>query len=249
MKRKIIIFSVLLILFCAGFYFIRKHYNRVENRVLRDVKFNADFFMFTDALCRKYKLPVVLECSNYSRPPVMAPRISYSAKKTTVRQLLDAVIPKEDFIWEIHGNVVHIISKELASRPDYQMNSVIEHFSAKDVDRNTLIKLAVAQAGKGNASEPLVYGEFPYKRFNVEFDPPKISIDAKHATLREILDQISRKADFCYSVKQSKNYDVSFSTVPYGSYALWIMLPDDLLTSGIDNAQPALLSGRSNVVW
>ena len=249
MKRKTIMFSILLILLCAGFYFVRKYYNRVENRVLRNVTFNDDFIMFADSLCRIYKFPVVLESSNYSRPPVMAPRILYSAKKTTVRQLLDAVIPKKDFIWEIHGNVVHIISKELVSRPDYQMNSVIEHFSAKDVDRNTLIRLAVAQAGKGNASEPLVYGEFPYKKFNIKFDPPKVSIDVKHATLREILDQISRKADFCYSVKQSKNYDISFSSVPYGSYALWIMLPDDFLTGGIDEVQPAVLSGRSNVKW
>lgn len=224
MKRKTIL-SLILIFTCAVSYFIYLQYRRVEDRVLKNIGF-YDSPRCINELCRKHKIPIVLEGYDHGSEYGGAKTNVYSAEKITVRQLLDKIVPK-DFTWTSNGKVIHIISKNLASRPDYQMNTIIERFSAKNVDRNTLIHMAVAQAGKGAASEPLVYGEFPFKRFNYKFDPPKISIDMKHATLREILDQISLKADFCYTVERAKNGDVLFTGVPVGSYALWIVISQD----------------------
>lgn len=261
MKRKTIVISVLVVLVCVAFYFVHKQYSTdnqvaeprvfIENQVLRDIALHDNLPNCVNELCRKYKIPVVLEGhDNYSTYAHKKTK-TYSAKEITVRQLLDTIVPKDDFIMEKHGNIMHIISKAVASRPDYQMNTVIERFSARNVDRNTLIKSAVAQAGKNNASEPLVYAEFPHKRFKIKFDPPKISIDMKHATLREILDRISQKADFCYSVERGVNADVSFSSyVPVGSYAQWITIwsdwffpfPDEQVqqSSGTASASPVI---------
>ena len=122
MKRKTIIISILLIIVCAIFFFIRQH-NRIENRVLKDVAFNYRLDDFVNNLYFKYKIPIVMEGSDYSLTDD-TPLISYSAKKTTVRQLLDAIVPEKDFIWTTNGNVIHVISTELASRPNYQMNFV-----------------------------------------------------------------------------------------------------------------------------
>lgn len=228
MKRKTIGLSVLIILVCGAFYLIYKHCTRVENRILKDVTFNDDLFTLTDNLYFEHKVPIVLEGFEYTLPPNAPPIITYSAKKTTVRQLLDSVVPQTNFTWTTDGNVIHIISPALVSRPDYQMNSVIEHFSAKDADRNTLIKLALAQVEKNNISEPLVFEVYPYAKNDIIFDPPKISIDMKHATLREVLDQISRKAGICYEILRWKNRNpVSISGVPSGAYALCLIVMDD----------------------
>lgn len=229
MKRKTIVFSVLLIV-CVGFYFVREHYARIENRILRDIETDTYLLSYADVLCREYKIPIVVEGYDHSAAYAHTKRTSYLVKKATVRQLLDKIVPPKDFIWETHGDAIHIISRKLASRSDYQMNSVIGHFSAKNVDRNTLIKLAIARTTKPTNLEPLIYGEVPFKKYN-KADPPKISINVKHATLREVLDEISLKANFCYNIEWAQNPDSSFaSQVPIGSYALWLTIPADLPT-------------------
>lgn len=230
MKRKTIGISVSLILVCGAFYFIYKHYARVENRILKEVTFNDDLVSFVDKLYYEHEIPIVLEGFDHTLPLNTRQEISYSAKKMTVRQLLDSVVPQTNFTWTTDGDVIHIISPALAARPDYQMNSVIEHFSAKNADRNTLIKLALAQVEKNNISEPLVFEVYPYAKNDIIFAPPKISINMKHATLREILDRISLKAGICYQIMRTKNYNsVSYLGVPPGEYVLGLVVLDDLV--------------------
>lgn len=229
MKRKIIGIFILLILICVAFY-LYKRYTPVEKRGLKDIAFNDNLLDCVDKLYFEHNIPIVLEGFEYTLPPNAPPRISYSAKKTTVRQLLDSIVSQKSFSWTTDGNFIHIISTALASRPDYPMNSVIEHISAKNVDRNVLIKLALAQIEKNNVSEPLIFVEYPYAKYDIIFDPPKISIDIKHATLREVLDQISRKGGINYEVQREKNHDPAYALrAPLGSYVLWLMVKEDFV--------------------
>lgn len=222
MKRKIILFSALLLV-CAGLYAIYRRYNRVEDKVLKNITFSDSSRYIVD-LCEEHKIPIVLEGLDHHSEYGGAKTNVYSAEKITVRQILDKIVPK-NFMWTSNGRVIHIIDRQLAAQPDYQMNTVIERFVAWKMDRNMLIHMAVAEAKKGAAPEPLAYYEFPFEQYGYKKpDLPKISINRKGATLREILDEISLKADFCYDIERAKHPFL----VPGGSYGRFVVVVSDL---------------------
>ncbi|MBU2530259.1 MAG: hypothetical protein KKD35_04380, partial [Elusimicrobia bacterium] len=121
MKRKIIIFSVFILL-CAGFYFGYKHYvhTRTENLVLRNITIDSYIPRSIDELCRKHKIPIVLE--DYNNTPSFyahIPKKMYPIEKITVQLFLNEIVPKKYFIRKKYRNVIHIISREFDSISDY----------------------------------------------------------------------------------------------------------------------------------
>ena len=212
MKRKIFI-SILIILICAiSIFLARRQDSHIEDAILTDITLNDELFNVINVLYLDHHIPIAIEIDYASYHP--SEKIRYSAKETTVRELLNTIVPKEEFVWKVDGDFIHIISKTLLSRSDYQLNIQIKSFYAADIERDVLIKRALDQASIHDVPEPIAFTGLPYaklsKSFRVNLVLPKISIDLKNVTLREVLDQISKKSGVSYCVLRNRKSDGSY---------------------------------------
>ncbi|MBI4801589.1 MAG: hypothetical protein HY796_03600 [Elusimicrobia bacterium] len=151
-------------------------------------------------------------------------KISYSTPKTTARELLDAVVPKNSFVWRAEGDVIHIISKSLATRSDYQLNATIERFSERG-DYNSLILKALEQVQQRNFPEPVLFEPFSYKDWNIKKQLCPFKVKARNTTLRQLLDQIALKGGILYSVRRLQNNGLLRNT--NCAYYFWLPLTED----------------------
>lgn len=193
--KKIFILAVFAIV-CV-FVFIAIRNSNVADRTLKNVYINSGLGSLGELYIWKiYKIPIVMETDATEESSA---KIFYSAKKTTMREILDAVVPKKTFEWRAEGGVIHIIERSLNARPDYPLNAPIEKFSGKG-DYNELILKALAQINPHNFPVPLSFGPFPYKAFHIEKQLHKYTVRAHNVTLRQLLDRIILKGGVYYDV-------------------------------------------------
>lgn len=86
---------------------VRKPRNVVPmaERTLENVEFRGSVSGITFYLWKDYKIPAVVEYDDDSDGNY------YSAKATTVQKMLDAVVPKEKFIWREERRGLSILSR------------------------------------------------------------------------------------------------------------------------------------------
>lgn len=198
MKLKHILALVIFAAICIPvFYF----FFNIENRTLKNVEMDGHFGPASVSLTYDYKIPVVGEVD---ATDAYKTKVSYSARKTTVKKLLDAIVPKDTFVWRNEGGVIHIIEKSLDKRPDYPMNAPIKRFSETG-NYNTVVQKALEQARSRNSPEPLVLGSFYFTN-----NPCWFKITAHDTTLRKVLDKIALKIGTTYSVMRNRNKDGSY---------------------------------------
>ncbi|MBI4802536.1 MAG: hypothetical protein HY796_08440 [Elusimicrobia bacterium] len=218
MKLKIIL---ALAFFAAIYVPVLYFFFNIENRTLKNVQIEANFWRAGIILADDYKIPVVVEVDAMD---AYRTKVSYSARKTTVKKLLDAIVPKDSFVWRTEGGVIHIIEKSLDKRPDYPMNAPIKRFSDTG-NYNTVIQKVLEQARSLNFPEPLVLGPW----FNTE-NLCWLKITAHNTTLRKVLDKIAVKRGIMYSVVRRQNDD--------GSYYFSVDLLPTVAWPGLSSANP-----------
>ncbi|MBI4803561.1 MAG: hypothetical protein HY796_13665 [Elusimicrobia bacterium] len=181
----------------------------IEDRVLENVKIDYGFDNLPGYMWHNHRIIIVEEFDTLisSYPGKML----YSADKTTVRELLNAVVPLKDFVWRTEGNVIHIISKSLDKRADYQLNAEIEQFS---------------ETGNYYDMVVMVYGQVRHRNFPEELSPLLLSffnpdfkkslcpfkIKVRNITLRQLLDRIALESKgkiHYYSVHRVRERDGS----------------------------------------
>lgn len=208
MKHKKILISIFLAALCVlGFLFIRERYVDIADRTLKNVKIDYPLIFLGGDIWGNYKIPIVVESDAATHK--MLQGISYSTKKTTVRELLNTVVP-DSFVWRTEGKVIHIISKSLDVRSDYQLNASIEAFSGTE-DYNDLILKALVQIRQRNFPEQLTYSPFPYERYGIKQHVSKFHIRAHNVTIRQLLDKIALKGGIGYSVRRTAQRDGTYS--------------------------------------
>ncbi|MBI4803265.1 MAG: hypothetical protein HY796_12160 [Elusimicrobia bacterium] len=209
--KKTFGFAILALVCVFVFLFIRERHSDIANRTLKNVKIDYDLIFLGGSIWYNYKIPVVVE--NDAATNNEFKKIFYSTKTTTVRELLNTVVP-DSFVWRTEGHVIHIISKSLDARPDYQLNAPIEIFSATG-DYNELIRTALGRVNRRNFREQIAYSPFPYEALGREKHLREFHVTARNVTLRQLLDKIVLKGDTGYSVSRSFQKD--------GTYILWVV--------------------------
>ncbi|MBI4803431.1 MAG: hypothetical protein HY796_13005 [Elusimicrobia bacterium] len=196
--------SAFILLLLIGIYFPVQE--NIEDRVLENVKID-DIFSLTESLWWNHRIPIVLEIDGATDACLM--KIPYSAQRTTVRELLDAVVPKDFFVWRTEGAVIHIIEKSLDTRSDYQLNAPIEKFSETG-NYNDLILKALGKVRHGNFPEPVDFEPYAYKDWNIDKHLCPFKVKARNTTLRQLLDQIAVKGGILYSVRRLRSKDSAY---------------------------------------
>ncbi|MBI4801023.1 MAG: hypothetical protein HY796_00705 [Elusimicrobia bacterium] len=204
------------ILLIIGIFSAGPDRENIEDRVLENLKIDCDLMDLSDIAWYYYKIPIIVEVGGILHDGSV--KISYSTPKTTIRELLDAVVPKKSFVWRAEGDVIHIISRPLDMRSDYQLNVPIEKFSEKG-NYNNLILKALEQVQQRNFPEPILFEPFSYKDWNIKKQLCPFKVKARNTTLRRLLDQIALKGGILYSVRRLQNKD--------GSYFFWLPLKEE----------------------
>jgi len=217
---------VFILLLIIGIFSAGPDRENVEDRVLENVRIDCDLLDLSDIAWYYHKIPIIVEVDGGRNEG--SEKISYSAPKTTVRELLDAVVPKNSYVWRPVGGVIHIISISLATRSDYPLNAPIEKFSETG-DYNSLILKALGKMQHRNFPEPVVFEPFAYKDWDIKKQLCPFKVKARNMTLRRVLDQIALKGGIRYSVRRLQNKD--------GTYSFWLPLREEGI-GGLSSANP-----------
>lgn len=188
----------------------------IENRTLKNVKIESNLWDACGILKNDYKIPVVIE-TDVAHGRVV--KVSYSARKTTVKKLLDVIVPKDSFVWRVEGGILHIIEKSLDKRPDYPLNTPITRFSETG-NYSALFRKALEQVRDRNFPEPVHLTTWNLEKCFIQ-------IKAQNTTLRGVLDRIALKGGITYSVVRSQDKD--------GAYYFSVVLQENVVWPGLSS--------------
>ncbi|MBI4801648.1 MAG: hypothetical protein HY796_03895 [Elusimicrobia bacterium] len=164
----------------------------IEDRILENVKIDYKFTGLDELLWDRHGIMIVMEIDETLGTYTYdnSPQVTFSSGKTTVRELLNAVVSQKDFVWRTEGDVIHIIAKSLDKRPDYQLNTEIEQFSETG-NYADMVEMALGQIKHRNFPEKLIPFFLSGRTSDFKKGLCPFRIKARNITLRQLLDRIA----------------------------------------------------------